>query len=104
MQRMHIAKMIQCQTPSGAKIAVNICITDSAWGKCNDDTQKGVQHILDNEPIQLLAQGGKGNGIKYEGSYWVFHTQTKQRLATTENVNWDSLPLQGLTFDKVYNH
>lgn len=101
---MHIAQSFQCQTPNGAKIAVNIQITDKAWDKCNGDTQKGVNNILANEPIQLLAKGGKGNGIKYEGAFWEFHTQTKQRLATTENVNWNQLPLQGLTFDKVFNH
>lgn len=101
---MHIAKMYQCQTGNGSKIAVNIRITDDAWNQCNHHTQDGVNHILNNEPIQLLARGGHGNGIKDEGNCWAFHTQTGQRLATTGAVSWSALPLQGLTFDRVYNH
>jgi hypothetical protein len=96
--------MFQCRTPNGSKVAVNLRITDSAWNKCNRDTQHGVTNILANEPIQLLASGGHGNGIKNEGDRWAFHTQTGQRLATDGPVDPNALPLQGLTFDSVYNH
>jgi hypothetical protein len=101
---MHSSKMYQCKTPEGNKIAVNISITHDGWKKCNGDTQHQVDDILAREPIQLLASGGKGDGIKYEGSHWVFHTKTSQRLSTSESVSWSQLPLSGLTFDKVYNH
>jgi hypothetical protein len=83
------------------ELSVRIKITTKAWGKCDKDVQDGVQNILQNTPISILAGGGHGNGIKYENGFWVFHTQTSQRLATDKVGKGLST---GLEFKKVYNH
>lgn len=100
---MHLAKLIQCRSVSGRLICVNVCITDKAWDKCNGRTQSGVESILGSEPVQLLAGGGHGNGIKFEGDHFVMHTQTGQRLATG-TASLDDLAFSGLTFERTYNH
>ncbi|MCD1260469.1 hypothetical protein B5M42_016840 [Paenibacillus athensensis] len=101
---MKFSKICQCQTPEGNNIVVNICITDSAWDKCNADTQNATKEILGKEPIPLLGPSGKGDGIKNEGGHWVVHTPTKQRLSTSQGVSWGQLQYEGLTFDSTYNH
>jgi len=100
---MHLAKLVQCRSVSGNLMVVNLRITDRAWHKCNSDTQFGVENILAAEPVGLLAQGGHGNGIKFEGDHFVFHTQTGQRLATG-TTSLDDIEWEGLTFERVYNH
>ena len=100
---MHLSRLIQCRTVSGQLICVNVRITDKAWGKCNAQTQYGVEAILNAEPIQILASSGRGNGIKFEGDHFVVHTQTGQRLATGTTTVED-LAFNGLTFERTYNH
>jgi hypothetical protein len=59
---------------------VRIEIDATAWDACEDDVQLAVIHILENPPIQLLASGGRGNGIKQESRGLEFHTPTDNRL------------------------
>ena len=59
---------------------VRIVIDQDTWDACSDDVQEGVLNILDNQPIQLLSLGGRGNGIKQENQGLEFHTPTNRRL------------------------
>jgi len=79
----------------GVPYPVQIDIDAAAWNACIDDqVQVGVINILNNQPIQLLAKGDHGPGIKQENKGLEFHTQTDDRL---------QCPNGNLTKDKTFH-
>ncbi len=76
---------------------ITIQITQDAWDAADLDVQRGVQSILDLNPIPILSSSSrKASGIKQEGKGMEFHTSTNKRL----QAPGDTVKSKTMTFDR----